>query len=86
LFADFSFGWHVSQMFYFWWGNGRSPSRVLMLKQKQKHVKQTHTEPKEKSTNQQNHVRFEVFTVVAMKNGIFWDVMPCGFCKNHGGT
>jgi hypothetical protein len=26
-------------------------------------------------------VRFEVFTVVSMKNGIFWDVMPC--CKNR---
>jgi hypothetical protein len=24
-------------------------------------------------------VRFEVFTAVTMKNGIFWDVTPCGF-------
>jgi hypothetical protein len=33
-------------------------------------------------------VRFEVFTVVTMKNGVFWDVMPCGSCKNRrfGGT
>jgi hypothetical protein len=23
-------------------------------------------------------VRFEVFTAVAMKNGVFWDVTPCG--------
>jgi hypothetical protein len=23
-------------------------------------------------------VRFEVFTVVTMKNGVFWDVTPCG--------
>jgi hypothetical protein len=22
--------------------------------------------------------RFEVFTAVAMKNGVFWDVTPCG--------
>jgi hypothetical protein len=24
-----------------------------------------------------NNVRFEVFTVVTMKNGVFWDVTPC---------
>jgi hypothetical protein len=23
-------------------------------------------------------VRFEVFTAVNMKNGVFWDVTPCG--------
>jgi hypothetical protein len=28
-------------------------------------------------------VRFEVFMAVTMKNGVFWDVMPCGSCKNH---
>jgi hypothetical protein len=27
-------------------------------------------------------VRFEVFTVVTMTNGVFWDVTPCGSCKN----
>jgi hypothetical protein len=34
------------------------------------------------------HVRFEVFTAVTMKNGVFWDVMPRGSCKNRrfGGT
>jgi hypothetical protein len=26
-------------------------------------------------------VRFEVFTAVTMKNGVFWDVTPCGSCK-----
>jgi hypothetical protein len=26
------------------------------------------------------YVRFEVFTAVTMKNGIFWDVMLCGSC------
>jgi hypothetical protein len=33
-------------------------------------------------------VRSEVFTAVTMKNGVFWDVMPCGSCKNRrfGGT
>jgi hypothetical protein len=25
-----------------------------------------------------NYVRFEVFTAVTFKNGVFWDVMPCG--------
>jgi hypothetical protein len=28
-------------------------------------------------------VRFEVFTAVSMKNGVFWDVTPCGSCKNR---
>jgi hypothetical protein len=28
-------------------------------------------------------VRFEVFTVVTMKNGVFWDVMPHGSCKSR---
>jgi hypothetical protein len=34
------------------------------------------------------NVRFEVFTAVTMKNGDFWDVTPCGSCKNRrfGGT
>jgi hypothetical protein len=27
-------------------------------------------------------VRCEVFTAVTMKNGVFWDVTPCGSCKN----
>jgi hypothetical protein len=33
-------------------------------------------------------VRFEVFTAVTMKNGVFWDGTPCGSCKNRrfGGT
>jgi hypothetical protein len=33
-------------------------------------------------------VRFEVFTAVTMKNGVFWDIKPCGSCKNRrfGGT
>jgi hypothetical protein len=34
------------------------------------------------------YVRFEVFTAVTMKNGVFWDVKPRGSCKNRrfGGT
>jgi hypothetical protein len=33
-------------------------------------------------------VRFEVFTTVTTKNVFFWDVTPCGSCKNRrfGGT
>jgi hypothetical protein len=29
------------------------------------------------------NVRFEVFTAVTMKNGVFWDVTPCGSYKNR---
>jgi hypothetical protein len=32
---------------------------------------------------EQHYVRFEVFTAVTMKNGVFWDVTPCGSCKNR---
>jgi hypothetical protein len=34
------------------------------------------------------YVRFEVFTAVTMKNGVFYYVTPCGSCKNRrfGGT
>jgi hypothetical protein len=28
-------------------------------------------------------VRFEVFAALTMKNAVFWDVMPCGSCKNR---
>jgi hypothetical protein len=28
-------------------------------------------------------LRFEVFTAVTMKKGIFWDVTPCSSCKNR---
>jgi hypothetical protein len=33
-------------------------------------------------------VRFEIFTDVTMKNGVFWDVTPCDSRKNRhsGGT
>jgi hypothetical protein len=34
------------------------------------------------------YIRFEIFTAVTMKNGVIWDVTPCGSCKNRrfGGT
>jgi hypothetical protein len=28
-------------------------------------------------------LRLEIFTAASMKNGVFWDVKPCGFCKNR---
>jgi hypothetical protein len=31
-------------------------------------------------TNTLYYVRFEAFTSVTMKNGVFWDVTPCGSC------
>jgi hypothetical protein len=33
-------------------------------------------------------VRFEAFTAVTMKNGVFWDITQCDSCKNRrfGGT
>jgi hypothetical protein len=33
-------------------------------------------------------LRVEVFTAVTMKNAVFWDITPCGSCKNSrfGGT
>jgi hypothetical protein len=38
--------------------------------------------------NKVSSVRFEVFTAVTMKNGVFWVVTPCASCKNRrfGGT
>jgi hypothetical protein len=29
------------------------------------------------------YVRIKVFTAVTMKNAVFWDIMPCGSCKNR---
>jgi hypothetical protein len=38
--------------------------------------------------NELNYVRFEIFTAVAMKNAVFWDVALCRSCVNWrlGGT
>jgi hypothetical protein len=34
------------------------------------------------------YLRFDISTVVTMKNAVFWDVTPCGCCRNRrfGGT
>jgi hypothetical protein len=29
------------------------------------------------------NVRYDVFTVMTMKNAVLWDVTPCGSCKNR---
>jgi hypothetical protein len=41
-----------------------------------------------KERNSTFFIRFEVFMEATMKNAVFWDVMPCGSCKNQcfGGT
>jgi hypothetical protein len=36
-----------------------------------------------RARNNVSSVRFEVFTAETMKNGVFWDVTPCGSCKNR---
>jgi hypothetical protein len=28
-------------------------------------------------------VRFDIFTVMTIRNTVFWDFMPCGSCKNR---
>jgi hypothetical protein len=39
-------------------------------------------------SNYLNIARFVVFMAVTIKDGVFWDVTPCGSCKNRrfGGT
>jgi hypothetical protein len=41
-----------------------------------------------RAPNEDMGERCEVFTAVTMKKGVFWDVTPCGSCKNRrfGGT
>jgi hypothetical protein len=48
----------------------------------------TPSEPEKTITICSESVRFEVFTTVTMKNGVFWVVTPCGSRKNRrfGGT
>jgi hypothetical protein len=40
------------------------------------------------NTKGSDDLRFEVLTAVTMKNGVFWNITPCGSCKNRrfGGT
>jgi hypothetical protein len=45
-----------------------------------------HSLPIFSSLTYSNYVRFEVFTAVTMKNGVFWVVTPCGSCKNPEDT
>jgi hypothetical protein len=52
------------------------------------HVKHTFSFKVSWKWTKNGSVRFEVFPAVTMKNGVYWDVMPCGSCKNRcfGGT
>jgi hypothetical protein len=52
------------------------------------HMVQSRDENEQEAKQEHDCVRFEVFTAVAMKDGVFWDVTPCGSCKNRrfGGT
>jgi hypothetical protein len=34
------------------------------------------------SSSSRFFVKSEVFMAATMKNAVFWDVMPCGCCKN----
>jgi hypothetical protein len=38
---------------------------------------------KNKKLEEHCEVRFEVFSAVTMMNVVFWDVTPCGSCKNR---
>jgi hypothetical protein len=61
---------------------GRAGSRVLM-------VQGPHLAGRSSSAaSEYRSGRFEAFTAVTMKNNVFWDVTPCGSCKNRrfGGT
>jgi hypothetical protein len=41
-------------------------------------LRQQATSPASEMQQNNNLVRFEVFTEVTMKNGVFWDVTSCG--------
>jgi hypothetical protein len=41
------------------------------------------SEDKMIESHRDNYVRFEVFTPVTVKNGVVWEVTPCGSCKNQ---
>jgi hypothetical protein len=36
-----------------------------------------------KKSDSTTQVKFEVFSAVTTKNAAFWDVTPCGSCKNR---
>jgi hypothetical protein len=55
--------------------------KYLIASSSYAHTKQQYVY-KVKNSSLMPKLRFEVFMVVTMKNAIFWDVMPCGSCKN----
>jgi hypothetical protein len=46
------------------------------------HVRHSHCLSRAAVVSSSCIVRFEDFTAVTMKNGVFWDVTPRGSCKN----
>jgi hypothetical protein len=57
---------------------------ITMLKYEERYMINLHINRR----HIRHHVRFEVFTAVTMKNGVFWVVTPRVSCKNRrfGGT
>jgi hypothetical protein len=55
-------------------------SDLLAVPQHFRYVKELHFQLL--NVNVVSNVRSEVFMAVTMKNGVFWDVTPCDFCKN----
>jgi hypothetical protein len=47
------------------------------------HISLSSLNPHPQCRREVQWVRFEVFMAVTMKNGVFWDVTPCGSCKNR---
>jgi hypothetical protein len=44
--------------------------------------------PERRRHTRSGYVKIDAKETVTMKNGVFWDVTPCGSCKNRrfGGT
>jgi hypothetical protein len=67
---------------FFVLGSGKmSPGFILWIMYLMQHTLQRQTD--NGKANYFCNVWFEVFMAVTMKNGVFWDVTPCGSCKNR---
>jgi hypothetical protein len=61
---------------------GTKKKFVLILLKKNLRRKMQLGRPRYRWEDNNNIVRFEVFTAVTMKNAVFWDVAPCRSCVN----
>jgi hypothetical protein len=92
--AEKEFSWHMLETALHW--KRMISAQTVALKKMHLYVV-----PTEMHTGKEIYVKFnsfcsdqiglvgvEVFAVVTMKNGVFWEVTPCGSCKNRrfGGT